>query len=352
MMVERLEARTQQVLRAVIRDYILRAQPVGSGKIAKKYRLHMSPATVRNIMGILEDLGFLAQPHPSSGRIPTDRGFRHYVDALMDPKPLPREEKEFILNRFKEAPLDVGVIMQETSRVLSHISRYTSLVSSPRISQTVFERIDLIRLDRTRILMVLVSPTGVVYNRIIGDVGGLSQKDLDRAAEYLNGHIKGLPLAKAKQKIVEQMEADEDQYDQILSRVWDSSRRVLEAEQTDVYIDGQSNILDYPEFSEDLQKMKSLLRAFEEKELMLQLLDMALEGLGIQVYIGGENQVEEMADCSLIAATYHQSGVPLGTLGLIGPKRMDYSRLIPLVDFTAKAVGAKLQEMEGQMAGC
>lgn len=351
MTVERLEARTQQVLRAVIRDYILRAQPVGSGKITKKYRLDMSPATVRNIMSCLEGLGFLEQPHPSSGRVPTDRGFRYYVDVLMEPKPLRRDEKEFILNRVQDAPHEVGVIMQETSRVLSQISHYTSLVSSPRISQTVFEQIDLIRLDRTRILMVLVSPTGVVYNRIIGDVRGLSQKDLDHAAEYLNRHIKGLPLAEAKQRIMEQMEAERDQYDRILSRVWNSSRRVLETEQQDVYIDGQSHILDYPEFSEDLQKMKSLLRAFEEKEILLQLLDMAMEGLGIQVYIGGENQLEEMADCSLIATTYHQRGVPLGTLGLIGPKRMDYSRLIPLVDFTAKAVGAKLEEMEGQLVG-
>jgi heat-inducible transcriptional repressor len=351
MMVEHLEARTQQVLRAVIRDYILRAQPVGSGKITKKYRLDMSPATVRNIMACLEDIGFLEQPHPSSGRVPTDRGFRYYVDALMDPKPLPRDEKEFILNRVQDAPHDVCVIMQETSRVLSHISHYTSLVSSPRISQTVFEQIDLIRLDRSRILMVLVSPTGEVYNRIIGDIRGLAQKDLDDAAEYLNRHIKGLPLAEAKQKIMAQMEAEQDQYDRILSRVWNSSRRVLEAEQADVYIDGQSKILNYPEFSEDLQKMRTLLRAFEEKEIMLQLLDMAMEGLGIQVYIGGENQVEEMADCSLIATTYHQRGVPLGTLGLIGPKRMDYSRLIPLVDFTAKAVGEKLEEMEGQLVG-
>jgi heat-inducible transcriptional repressor len=344
-MPERLEARTQQVLRAVVREYVLRAQPVGSGKITKKYRLDMSPATVRSIMASLEDLGLLEQPHPSSGRIPTDSGFRYYVNTLRDHKPLHREEKEYILNRVHEAPPDVGVIMQETSRVLSHLSRYTSLVSSPRISQTVFERMDLIRLDRTRILMVLVSPTGVVYNRIIGDAGGLSQRDLDRASEYLNRHIKGLPLAEAKEKIKEQMEAERNQYHRILSRVWNSSRRVLEAEQADIYIDGQSNILDYPEFSDDLRKMKSLLRAFEEKEIMIQLLEMAMEGVGIQVYIGGENPVEEMADCSLIAATYHQRGVPLGTLGVIGPKRMDYARMIPLVDFTAKAVGARLEDM-------
>ncbi len=351
MMIQRLEARTQQVLRAVMRDYIHRAQPVGSGKITRKYRLDMSPATVRSIMAGLEDLGLLEQPHSSSGRIPTDSGFRYYVDSLMEPKPLHRDEKEFIVNRVQDAPHDVDVIMQETSRVLSCISHYTSLVSSPRLSQTVFERLDLIRLDRSRILMVLVSPTGVVYNRIVGDVRGFSQKDLDHAAAYLNRHIRGLPLAEAKEKIVQQMEAEKDQYDRILSRVWNSSRRVLEAEQAELYIDGQTNILDYPEFSEDLDKLKSLLRAFEEKEIMLQLLDMAMEGMGIQVYIGEENRVEEMADCSLIAVTYHQRGVPRGTVGLIGPKRMDYSRMIPLVDFTAKVVGAKLEEMEGQLAG-
>ncbi len=351
-MTDRREGRIQQVLRAVVRDYIRRAQPVGSGKIARRYRLDISPATVRNIMACLEELGFLVQPHPSAGRIPTDLGFRYYVDVLMDPKPLAREEKEFILQRVRRSARDVGEVMQETSRVLSQISRYTSVVSSPRFSRTIFERIELIRIDCSRILMVLVSPAGVVYNRIISGLRGPGQEDLDRAGDYLNRHIRGLPLPEAKKRILEQMEAEKDQVDRILYKVWDSSRRALETEAGErIYIDGQSNILDYPEFAEDIEKMKSLLRAFEEKEIIVHLLDMAMEGEGIQVYIGSENQVEEMEDCSLIATTYYQRGVPLGTVGLIGPKRMDYSRVIPLVDFTAKAVGARLEELGGTGAG-
>ncbi len=347
-MIEHLEGRDQQVLQAVIRDYIQRAQPVGSGKITKKYRLDISPATVRNIMACLEDLGFLKQPHASSGRIPTDLGFRYYVDALMNPKPLHREEKEFILKRYQDAARDIGGIMQETSRLLSQISRYTGVVSSPRLSQIIFEQIELILLDTSRILMVLISNSGMVFNRVLRTDQGLSQKELTSAANYLNNLIKGLSLTKAKKKIMEQVETEKFQYHQILQRIWNSRWLMLDTVQTEVYIDGQSNILDYPEFYEDIEKLKFLLKTFEEKEIILQLLDMAMEGVGIQVYIGAENQLGEMSDCSLIASTYYRNGVPLGTLGLIGPKRMDYSRVIPLVEFTAKAVGSKLEEISGK----
>ncbi len=347
-MIEPLESRDQQVLQAVVRDYIQRAQPVGSGKITKKYRLDISPATVRNIMACLEDLGFLEQPHASSGRIPTDLGFRYYVDALMNPKPLRREEKEFILHRYQDAARDIGGIMQETSRLLSQISRYTGVVSSPRRSRIIFERIELIMLDDSRILMVLISHSGVIYNRVLRTDQGLSQKELTRAANYLNHLVKGLSLAKAKKKIMEQVETEKLQYHQILQRIWNSRWLMLDAARTEVYIDGQSNILDYPEFNADIEKLKFILKTFEEKEIILKLLDMAMEGAGIQVYIGAENHLGEMSDCSLIASTYYRNGIPLGTLGLIGPKRMDYSRVIPLVEFTARAVGARLEEIGGQ----
>jgi len=346
-MAYRLDERKWRVLRAVIRDYILTALPVGSEKITKKYRLNMSPATARNIMAYLEEKGFLEQPHVSSGRIPTDLGFRYYVDALMDPKPLRREVKDLIVSRFQDTTQGVGEIMQETSRILSHITRYTGVVSAPRLSQTVFDRIEFIRLDSARILAVLISNTGVLYNRILEGVSGFSQKDLNQAAEYFNLYIKRLSLSEAKEKIIEQMETEKIQYDRILGRLWSLKKWVREEDRTEVYIDGQSNILDYPEFSDDVKKMKVLLNAFEEKEMLLQLLDKAMGGEGIQVYIGIESQWNEMAECSLIFSSYYQGGVPQGTLGVIGPKRMDYSRVIPLVEFAAKAVGEKLEQIGG-----
>jgi len=346
-MTVRFEGRKRSVLRAVIRDHIHTALPVGSEKIARKYRLDVSPATVRNIMARLEERGFLEQPHVSSGRIPTDRGFRYYVDTLMNPKPLRRDEKEFILNRFSGALNDVGKIMEETSRVLSRVSHYASVVSAPRMSLTVFDRIDMIRLDPSRILVVLVSMSGMLYNRIVEGEQDFSQGELNQASEYLSGLINGLTLAEAKNKILDEVQTEQAMYNRILERIWNTKLWFMGgADRTEVYIDGQGNILDYPEFSEDIEKMKSLLRAFEEKEIMLQLLDKAMEEDGIQVYIGIESQWDDIAGCSLIMSSYYQGGIPLGTLGVIGPKRMDYSRVIPLVEFAAKAVGEKLEQIE------
>lgn len=344
-MVGRLQGKTQRVLEAVVRDYIRRARPVGSTKITERYRLDMSPATVRSIMSCLEDLGMLRQPHAASGRVPTDWGLRYYVDSLMDPKPLRKDVKEFILGRFQASPHDVGELLQEASRVLSRVSRYTSVVFAPQFSKTVFERIELLRLDAGRILMVMVSDAGVVYNRVIEEDSGLGQEELNQASGYLNRLIQGLPLEQAKRKVVEELEVERNQYRRILSRIWNLGRRALEAEGADVYVDGQSNILEYPEFADDIRKMKALLRALEEKEILLHVLEIAMEDTGLQVYIGQENRRSEMADCSLITNTYYRSGVPLGTLGVIGPKRMDYSRVIPLLEFTATAVGKQLEKI-------
>ena len=331
----------------MIRDYILSGLPVGSEKITRKYRLNLSPATVRNIMASLERMGYLEQPHVSSGRIPTDRAFRHYVDALIDPKPLDRNVQKFILDRFQYAVLDVGEIMQETSRILSRVSHCAGVVSYPRISETVFDRIEFYRVDPERVLIVLISQTGLLYHRILEEVPGVSQQELKQAADYLNGRIRGLTLSEARKRIMEQMEKDRVQVRRILERFWNASAWDLERERTEVYIDGQNNILDYPEFSEDVRKMRGLLRAFEKKEVLLQLLKKATEGEGTRVYIGQESQWDEMAGCSLIMSNYCRGGVSLGTLGIIGPKRMDYSWVIPLVEFAAKAVGEKLEQIGG-----
>jgi heat-inducible transcriptional repressor len=344
-MLEPLEEKKWKVLRAVIRDYILTALPVGSEKITRKYRLKISPATVRNIMGTLEELGFLEQPHPSSGRIPTDLGFRYYVDAIMDPRPLSKDVKEFILGRYQDAFLNVGAIMQETSRILSGISRYTGIVSAPRLGQAVLDRIDLVRMDPSRVLVVLISRTGVLYHRVIEEREGLSQDEWDRAANDLNPHVRGRTLAQVQERLRRQMETQQMQIHRILERLCNAVAGDPEPERTEIYIDGQSNILDYPEFSEDVRKMKKLFGAFEEKGKLLRVLDQAMEGEGIQVYIGVESQLDQMSECSLIFSRYDRGGIPLGTLGVIGPKRMDYSRVIPLVEFAAKAVGDKLEQM-------
>lgn len=344
-MLEPLEEKKWRVLRAVIRDYILTALPVGSERITRKYRLNISPATVRKIMACLEELGLLEQPHVSSGRIPTDLGFRYYVDALTDPRPLGRDVKEFILSRYRGGGRNVAEILQETSRLLSGISRYTAIVSGPRLSQVVLERIDLIRMDRRRILVVLISHTGVLYNRVIDDQDGLTQGELNRVVHDLNAQVQGRTLLQLRERLRVQLRSEQVQLGSLLERLCNAALRDIEPDRTEVYIDGQSNILDYPEFTEDVRKIKALFGAFEEKEMLLRVLDNAIEGEGIQVYIGVESRLDEMSDCSLIFSRYYRGATPLGTLGVIGPKRMDYSRVIPLVEFAAKAVGDKLEEI-------
>jgi len=343
---EPLDEKKWKVLRAVIRDYILTAVPVGSERIARKYRLNLSPATVRNIMACLEELGLLEQPHVSSGRVPTDLGFRYYVDDIMDPKPLRRDVKEFILGRYQAGCRNVGEIMQETSRILSGITRYTAIVSAPRLSQAVLERMDLIRMDEARILVVLISHAGVLYNRVIEEWQGLTQKELNRIACDLNPQVRGKTLLELQDALRRQMQSQQIQLSSILERLFHAAVRGQETVRTEVYIDGQSNIFDYPEFTEDVRKMKALFGAFEEKEMLLRVLDKAMEGEGTQVYIGLESPVDEMSGCSLIVSRYHRGDIPLGTLGVIGPKRMDYSRVIPLVEFAARAVGRKLEQMD------
>ncbi len=344
-MLEPLEARQWKVLRALIRDYILTAAPVGSERITRKYRLDLSPATVRKIMGCLEELGLLEQPHASAGRIPTDLGFRYYVDALTDPRPLRRDVREFILSRYRDASQDVADMLKETSRILSGVSRYTGIVAGPRLSQVVLERIELIRMDDRRILVVLISHSGVLYNRVLEDGDELTQAELNRVVDDLNPHVQGRTLLNVREYLRRQMRTQRIQIRSLLERLCNAALRGPESDRSEVYIDGQSNILDYPEFTEDVRKIKALFGAFEEKEMFLRVLDSAMEGEGIQVYIGIESRLDEMSDCSLIFRRYYRGGTPLGTLGVIGPKRMDYSRVIPLVEFAAKTVGEKLERM-------
>jgi heat-inducible transcriptional repressor len=200
-------------------------------------------------------------------------------------------------------------------------------------------------MDPARVLVVMISRTGVLYHRVIEERENLSQEEWNRVANDLNPHVQGKTLAQVQERLRRQMEKHQLQLHRILDRLCNAVVGGPEPDRAEIYIDGQSNILDYPEFSEDVRKMKKLFGAFEEKEWLLRVLDKAMEGEGIQVYIGVESQLDQMSECSLIFSRYHRGGIPLGTLGIIGPKRMDYSRVIPLVKFAAKAVGDKLEQM-------
>ncbi len=331
-----LDKRFKKVLELIIMDYICSAEPVGSRTICKRYGIQLSPATVRNVMADLEDLGFLWQPHTSAGRIPTDKAFRFYVDEILNVRGLNQTERAKIRREYRISQYDIPEMMRETSRILSGLSHYTGVVLTPKIASTIFKHIQFIRLSTDQILAVFVASTGTVQNRIIQMDNNLSQDELDKISRYLNEMLEGLTLAQVREKILKEMEGERIAYDRLMKQALKLGHKAFSSqEEKELYIDGKMNILDDPEFA-NIEKMKGLFRAFEEKSLLITLLDKCLAAKGIHVTIGSESECSEMEDFSLVSSPYGRIDRRLGILGILGPRRMNYSRVIPLVEYTAQ----------------
>ncbi len=339
-----LNERSRQILEAIIEDYIATAEPVGSRAITRRHAMSLSPATVRNVMADLEEMGFLASPHTSAGRVPTERAYRFYVDSLLDVRRMVREEREEIRRRCQLTGRDIGEVLKETSRLLSSVSHYMGIVAAPRFASNIFRHMEFVKLGGRRILAVLVSRNGSVQNRIIEADEELSSEDLVRMANYLNGLLEGLTIAQVRQRILEEMENEKTRYDLLLTRALRLSQQSLAENGAEVFIEGQANILEQPEFA-DVAKMKEIFRAFEEKGQLIGLLDRCLEAPGVHIFIGSESSLGQMAGMSLITSTYQTGKDSMGVLGVVGPTRMGYAKVIPIVDYTARLV-SKLLEME------
>jgi len=330
-----LSKRFQQVLEYIVAEYIASAEPVGSRTICKRYGIRLSPATIRNVMADLEEFGFLWQPHTSAGRIPTDKALRYYVDEIVNVQSLTLSERERIRQHYRTSRFDIPEIMKETSRILSGLSRYAGVVLAPKMATTTFKHIQFIRLSNDKILAVFVTSDGTVQNRILQVDNELSQDELNRISHYLNEMLEGLTLAQVRERILEEMKREKAAYDRLMKQALKLGHRALSGEgENELYIDGQANIFDDPAFA-DIDKMKSLFRAFEEKSLLIALLDQCLTGRGVQITIGSESESTEMEGCSLVSAPYGRADRTLGILGILGPRRMNYSRVIPLVEYTA-----------------
>jgi heat-inducible transcriptional repressor len=345
-MTENLTDRERRVLQAIIMDYIQTAEPVGSRIVSKKYRIGLSPATIRNVMADLEEMGFLTQPHTSAGRVPTDRAFRFYVDSILEMRKLTRLEKDRIENSLKDEKQDLGEIMKRASSLLSLLSRQAGVVLAPRFASNIFKQIEFIRMREKKILVIIVSQAGQVQNKVIEADEEMGQEELDRFSRYLSEFMSGLSLAEAKRKIMEEIKKEKVLFDKLMYRALQLSKKALEDEEEgNLYIEGKTNIIRSPEFA-DLEKMRVLLLAFEDKTKIVKLLDKALLAQGIQIFIGAENEFHEMVNCSLVAAPYTRENFTLGTLGVIGPTRMDYSKIIPVVDYTAQILGKILERRD------
>ena len=336
--------REQGVLRAIVQDYIRTAEPVGSRTISRKYGFSLSPATIRTIMSDLEESGYVAQPHTSAGRVPTDKGYRLYVDSLMDRTPLSREEVERIEQRVGPSAAEMDDLLREAGKLLFALSPYVAITLAPRLQDSRFQRVEFVSLARDRVLVILLADSGLVHHKTVVVEEAFTQDDLDRMARYLSDLLKGRTLHEVRDLLVSQMAEEKALYDRLLAQALRLGAQALAGEaEADVYVAGAARIADQPEFA-DIQKMKSLYTAFEEKSKLVMLLSECLQGGGCRVFIGSEIPVQDIQDLSVVASPYRRQGQILGVLGVLGPTRMDYGRTVALVETTANLLTRSLSE--------
>lgn len=338
---DELGERACQVLQAVIFEYIVTAEPVGSRQVAKKYALGLSPATIRNAMADLEEMGYLGQPHTSAGRVPTDKAYRFYVDTLAGRGQIARPEALQLQRRVAQARSDLDDLMESTSAQLSALSHYAAVILAPPLRQTRLERIDLIPVEGERALVVLATETGWGTSRILGLEEAVSAAELREVARVLTERYGGLTFQEIRTRLTDAaVPADADRLERLaaglarkaFASIWDKN----------LYYHGTMNILDQPEFA-DIGAMKAVLRAFEEKRQLIELLTARASGSdAVQVVIGSEMPYQEMQETSLVAASYKYGNRVLGVLGVVGPRRMPYAKIVPLVDYTARLVSRRV----------
>lgn len=339
-----LNERSLSILDAIVEGHIASGEPMGSRTIAKRQKLQLSPATVRNVMADLEEMGYLISPHTSAGRIPTDKGYRFYVDTLLQVRNLSLDERNRIESQCKSGNLRTKEILQQAGRILSNMSNHTGIVLAPRFVSSVFRHIEFVPLSQGRLLVIFVSKSGVVQNKIIELDGAMpTMQELQHITNYLNKELSGLTIQEVRTKIVEQMKEEKVLYDKMVRGALNFSQEVFRDDiEDDVIIEGAANIFNQPEFS-DRDSMKRLFNAFEQKSNLIHLLDKSQQAQGIQIYIGSQSEYQEFEGCSLITANYTNGKQSLGSLGVIGPSRMEYSQVVAVVDYTAQLVSRALE---------
>ncbi len=336
---ETLAERETLVLKTVLAHDIQTGEPVGSRIVAKFCGLNLSAATIRNLMLELEERGYLRQPHTSAGRVPTPLGFRYYVDRILPIQGLGEGIQRQIEEAFTPSAADPQELFRQASRALSTAAGHPGLVLSPRPQGMLLRHIQFIALGSDGILCLLVAQDQQVQTRFLRVETSYTQEQLDRFSRYLIEICQNLTLAEARHVILQQMEEEKNLFDKMVSQALSLSRQALQSEDDDegLYIEGTSHILDYPEFAADVEKIRLIFKAFEEKHNLITLLDQALKSQGVHIVISPDEHFPEM-QLSLVASSYRSEQAPVGSLGVIGPMRMDYARVVPIVKYTALLV--------------
>jgi len=333
-----LDNRSRLLLKRLIEQYIAEGQPVGSRSLSKLSGLELSPATIRNVMADLEELGFVSSPHTSAGRVPTPRGYRFFVDTLMTVQPLETEQTQLMQGQLQVAEPQRAI--QTAAQLLSSLSTFAGVVLSPRRAST-FRHVEFLRLSDHRILMIVVSLEGDVHNRILLVERPYSQGQLVEAANVLNRQYAGLSFEQARSRLRGELSALQQEMADLMEAAVQASAE--EVERSDpVVISGERNLLGVNDLATDMEKLRALFDLFDHKTRLLQLLDISGRAQGVQIYIGGESELVPLDELSMVVAPYEVDGKVVGTLGVIGPTRMAYERVIPIVDITARLLSNAL----------
>lgn len=339
-----LHEREAAVLRAIVFEYITKGKPIGSRSFVQKYSFSVSPATMRNIMFDLESMGYLMQPHTSAGRIPTDRGYRFYVDSLLDSYEFVMKEQIKVREELLRKEVQLDKMFSSISKMLSLVSRYAGVVLTPKPDFTVVKHIDLIPLDNNEILFLLITRTGVILTRRVSVSANIIQDELYQHSKYLTGELCGYSLFEIRKDVFERLRL-ETMNDRSKEMALDIAQLALaETDDPDLFVDGIENLLHIPEMVEKDQ-LKSLLRLIEEKRLLKGIMERNLENEGINTFIGEEIEGADVSGCSIVTSSYKIGNKTVGVLGIIGPTRMDYEKIVPLVDYTGKVVSDFLTKM-------
>jgi heat-inducible transcriptional repressor len=334
-----LDPRAQYLLKTLVERYIVEGQPVGSRVLSKQPGLELSPATIRNVMADLEELGYIASPHTSSGRIPTAKGYRFFVDSLMVMKPLEqgeihRLEGEFTADRPQQ-------LMSAAATLLSQLTHFAGVVMTPRRREASFRHIEFLRLSERRVLLIVVTSEGDVQNRILHTNRSYAQSQLIEATNFFNEHYSGQPYDAVRSLLAEELKSLREDIVGLMTAAVEVGGAALNENEA-LVVTGEKNLLAASDLASNMDRLRRLFELFEQKTSLLHLLDVSQRAQGVQIYIGGESGLVPLDECSVVTAPYELDGRVIGTLGVIGPTRMAYERVIPIVDITAKLLSNAL----------
>lgn len=329
-----LDERAKLLLKALVERYIDDGQPVGSRTLSRASGLELSPATIRNVMADLEELGLIASPHTSAGRIPTAKGYRLFVDTM-----LTVQREQFTSHAL--APEQPQKVIANAAHLLSSLSQFVGVVMAPRRT-SVFRHIEFLRLSERRFLVIIVSPDGDVQNRVIFAENDFTQTQLIETANFLNAHYAGMAMEKVRERIKTEVETLQGEIASLMQAAVNVSSEALSQAQEEVVISGERNLLAVSDFSKDMGNLRRAFDLFEQKTQILRLLDVSSQAEGVRIFIGGESQVVPFEELSVVSAPYEVDGQVVGTLGVIGPMRMPYDRMIQIVDITSRLVSNAL----------